>query len=243
MTSALVAGLAVVTALLAVLVAGLLRSHAEIIRALHDAGVTLDPDGDDAHEHDHAGASGGAVPTLVGRGGGQPARSPALVDVNGTSPLGGNVHVALEGTSRRTLLAFLSSTCTTCRGFWDTFSEPSVAIPGQARLVIVVRDVDAESPSALADLLAPHITTVHSSKAWDDYEVPGAPYFVLVDGSAGKVVGEGTATRWDHVRNLLEQSMGDVLHLNQGEREAFVDAELRAAGIEPGDPSLYPDQI
>jgi len=33
----------VVLALLAVLVAGLLRSHAEILRALHNLGVDLDP--------------------------------------------------------------------------------------------------------------------------------------------------------------------------------------------------------
>src|SRR5262249_30067024 len=36
--------LATVVTLLGVLVAGLLRSHAEIIRSLHDLGVNLDPD-------------------------------------------------------------------------------------------------------------------------------------------------------------------------------------------------------
>lgn len=46
--SAVVAALAVVTALLSVLVVGLLRSHAEILRALHDLGVNLDDD----HDHD-----------------------------------------------------------------------------------------------------------------------------------------------------------------------------------------------
>ena len=39
-----VATLVVVVALLALLVVGLLRSHAEILRALHDLGVNLDPD-------------------------------------------------------------------------------------------------------------------------------------------------------------------------------------------------------
>jgi hypothetical protein len=240
-TTALVAGLALVTGLLAVLVAGLLRSHAEIIRALHEAGVTVDPDAvavDDAHDH---GAVPSAVPVL---GRSRPATGgPALADVNGTSPLGGAVHVAVEGTRRRTLLAFLSTTCTTCRGFWKTFSEVELAVPGQARLVVVVRDPDAESPSELAKLMAPHITTVQSSQAWADYQVPGAPYFVLVDGAAGKVVGEGTATSWQHVTNLLEQALGDVMHRNQAEREAHVDAQLKAAGIEPGDPSLYPGQV
>ena len=39
----LVTLLAVVLGLVVVLVAGLLRSHAEILRALHDLGVDLDP--------------------------------------------------------------------------------------------------------------------------------------------------------------------------------------------------------
>ncbi len=39
----LVALFAVVLALLALLVAGLLRSHAEILRALHQLGVNMDP--------------------------------------------------------------------------------------------------------------------------------------------------------------------------------------------------------
>ena len=41
--SVLVVLLTAVVALLAVLVAGLLRSHAEILRALHDLGAGLDP--------------------------------------------------------------------------------------------------------------------------------------------------------------------------------------------------------
>ena len=40
----LVTLLAVVLALLTLLVAGLLRSHAEILRALHGLGVDMDPD-------------------------------------------------------------------------------------------------------------------------------------------------------------------------------------------------------
>ena len=41
--TALVVTLAVVVALLVVLVGGLLRSHAEILRTLHDAGLAHDP--------------------------------------------------------------------------------------------------------------------------------------------------------------------------------------------------------
>ena len=49
---ALAVVLSVVVLLLAVLVAGLLRSHADILKALHELGVGVgEPSGDDAHDH------------------------------------------------------------------------------------------------------------------------------------------------------------------------------------------------
>ena len=46
---------------------------------------------------------------------------------------------------------------------------------------------------------APHLLTISSTEAWDDYSVPVAPYFALVDGRRGVVVGEGAANSWDRV--------------------------------------------
>ena len=98
----------------AVLVAGLLRSHAEILRALHDLGVDLDPR-----------TPTGAAPSRVGRprrcaarSCGAP-RSPAGpgapgVDVAGTTPGADAVSIAVAGTDHLTLLAFLTSGCRTC---------------------------------------------------------------------------------------------------------------------------------
>jgi hypothetical protein len=74
-----------------------------------------------------------------------------------------------------------------------------------------------------------------STETWQDYKVPGAPYFILVDGRQGRVVGEGTATSWDRVQHLIGQAAVDT------HDERTVDRDLRAAGIEPGDPSLYPE--
>lgn len=235
MTAAAVGGLALVVVLLTVLVAGLLRSHAEIIRALHDLGISLDPEVDRAHAE--AVAAGTATERAVRRA--APVRSTGPVDITGTDLDGGAVRVAVTGVPRRTLLAFLSSSCLTCRAFWTALREPEVPVPGDARLVIVVRDRDAESPAALLDLAAPHVPTIHSSEGWDAYQVPGAPYFVLVDGERDAIVGEGTATSWEHVRNLLGQALADASLVGGAAREAKVDGALRAAGIEPGDPSLY----
>jgi hypothetical protein len=75
-----------------------------------------------------------------------------------------------------------------------------------------------------------------SSTAWTDYNVPGSPYFVLVDGRIGRVRGEGTGATWEQVKNLLRQASDDA---DDSSRETRIDRELQAHGIEPGDPSLY----
>lgn len=238
MTTAVVVGLVVVTALLAVLVAGLLRSHAEILKALHDLGVNLDPD--------DAGAHGAGVTTGLGNSiaNGVPGRRPPsdgvrVVDIDGESPAGAAVHVSVLGTRSPTLLAFLSSTCLTCRTFWAAFSEPGLDVPSDARLVIVTQGSEGESPSAVAELAPPHLTTVLSTNAWIAYDVPGAPYFVLVSPD-GDVLGEGAATTWDHVRGLLGRAQADALHLGQRDRELLVDETLGRAGIDPAHPTVRP---
>jgi len=217
----LVTLLAVAVGLLSLLVAGLLRSHAEILRSLHELGVDLDPAGRPA---------AGAVSTSRG------ASAGTVADVSGQDPAGAPQHLAVAGVAHSTLLAFLSSTCLTCRDFWDAFGDPSLEVPNDARVVVVTRGVEAESPGAVRKLASPLVHTVMSTEAWHDYNVPGAPYFILVDGPRGAVIGEGTATTWERVQNLIRQAVVD------NNEQRTVDGELRAAGIEPGDPSLYPEQ-
>ncbi|MEY2460747.1 MAG: hypothetical protein QOG30_2577 [Acidimicrobiaceae bacterium] len=219
----LVTLLAVAIGLLALLVAGLLRSHAEILRALHELGVDLDPDG-------RASATPAAVSAT------RRASASAVADVSGQDPDGAPQHLAVSGVAHSTLLAFLSSTCLTCRDFWEAFSDPSLVVPNDARVIVVTRGVEAESPGAVRKLASPLVHTVMSTDAWQAYNVPGAPYFILVDGPRGAVIGEGTATNWERVQNLIGQAVVD------NSEQRTVDRELRTAGIEPGDPSLYPEQ-
>ena len=246
----LVTLLAVVLALLALLVAGLLRSHAEILRALHGLGVDMDP----AH------ADGAGVSTSVGaptiRSAEVPKRpSRGGVDVVGTSPEHDAVSIAVVGARHLTLLAFLSSGCGSCLAFWDVFRDGGpIDVPGDARLVCVSKDPSEESIASIRRL-APHdIPTVMSSKAWADYDVPVAPFFVLVDGESGEVIGEGAANEWSQVQSLLHTALDDAGMLDRkgnlkgarrgkpradATREARADRDLLAAGIRPGDPSLY----
>ena len=242
--------LGVVLALLAVLVAGLLRSHAEILRALHGLGVDLDPQ--------HAPGAGGVstpVRSPVVRSSQVPNRpGRAGVDVAGTSPGADAVSIAVAGTDHLTLLAFLTSGCVTCSVFWDAFADHGLEVPGDARLVIVTKGERAESPSSVYRLAPDSVPVVMSDDAWEAYDVPVAPFFVLVDGETSAVVGEGAASNWEQVTSLLHTALGDAGLLDrrgrlkrgarprmsaEAMREARADRDLLAAGIEPGDPSLY----
>ena len=53
--------------------------------------------------------------------------------------------VGVVGAPEPTLLAFLSSGCLTCREFWETFADPSLDVPGGARLVVVTMSPEDES--------------------------------------------------------------------------------------------------
>ena len=256
MTAAIVS-LGVVVALLAVLVIGLLRSHADVLRALHDLGVGEDQLAGSARPSRLARSLGDpAVRTVDGVAAPGPSSALGrLFDVTGVSPGGGAVRVGLEGSPGTTLLAFLTAGCSTCQDFWRAFgTDEADRVPGHGtRIVVVTRGPGEESPGAVAELAPSRVTTVMSSQAWDDYDVPGAPYFMLVDGSRG-VVGEGASASWGQVVDLLGKALADAgiepgrapragwsrRDLLRGRaREERADRELEAAGIEPGSPELY----
>src|SRR5262245_406615 len=239
----LVTLLAVVLGLVVVLVAGLLRSHAEILRSLHDLGVDLDPG---ASPQAPDGQRLRSVPVT----GGPPKRAQ---DLAGATPSGDAVSIAVAEVRHLTLLAFLTSGCATCLEFWSAFGEaPAPELPGDARLVIVTKGSEAESVAALQRLAPTSVPVVMSTDAWTAYDVPVAPFFVLVDGSSNTIVGEGAAGTWAQVTSLMTQAVADAGLGRRGRRphapgrpagdamrEARVDRDLLAAGIVPGDARLY----
>ena len=56
-------------------------------------------------------------------------------------------------------------------------------LPPSIRVVVVTKGPDWESPAAVAERAPLGIQVVMSTGAWSDYEIPGSPYFVLVDGA------------------------------------------------------------
>jgi hypothetical protein len=220
---ALVAVETVLLVLLVVLVAGLLRSHAEILRRLGPG------------EAQAAGPPPGPASGAV-----RPARRRPAPPLSGVSPSGDALALDFgRSAGQLTLLAFLTSGCGTCAGFWETLAEPR--LPDGVQTVIVARGSERESPARLRELAPAEIPVVMSSAAWEEYEVPGAPYFVLV---SDEILGEGMAGSWQALASLVRDAVGeerDQLRVSAGElRTRRLDETLAAAGIGPGHPSLYP---
>ncbi len=222
--------LAVESALLLVVivfVVGLLRSHAEILRRL-------------------AAFEGGGAVSTAAPDGPPPTAMPAS-DIAGQTPEGDSAKVRLAPGSPTTLLAFLSSGCGTCAPLWEAIRDGEPA-PAGARLVVLTKGVEHESPSLLRSL-APGRTVLMSTPAWGDYEVTGSPQFVLVDGPSGRVAGRGSAASWEQLIALVERALADaelrpasaaVATGATQERAARVGATLAEWGIAPGHPSLHP---
>lgn len=306
----LVIGDTVLVVLLGLLVAGLLRSHADILRALRDLGA---PVGDPAAPGDptsagathrgpganralggdvgHGGHGPGAPVPFRRAGDGTLQMGPPLPegrgshvghDVSGETPSGDAVAVAVLDVPQATLLAFLSSGCTGCAQFWDALQGGGAGrVPAGVRPIIVVKGPEAEHQAAVRQRSTGSVPVVMSSDAWGDYEVPGSPFFVLVDGPSGRRLGEGTAASFEQVLGLVSRAMAEgpagvaeaagragaaaeghpggaavgraggavgerparqILDAGRDSPER-VDAELRAAGILPGDPSLHPHAV
>lgn len=231
--------LAVAVAFLTVVMFGLLRLYAEMIRGLNRAGIFLDGGAASAGHSDGLDITEGpASPDTAG-----------AYDLVGTSPGGGRTKVSVTGVDRLTLLAFLSSACRTCERFWEAFAEPGLRLPGAGtRLVIVGQDPEYEAQAVFAELVPAGVKAILSSAAWEDYSVPGSPYFALVDGGTDRVLGSGTAPSWEQMRSMLARALeadGDERsrpygRVSTGEREQRADAALHAAGIGPDHPDTDP---
>jgi hypothetical protein len=228
--SAIVSVETVLLVLLLVLVAGLLRSNAEILRRLAswEAGESTGP----------------RIPAP----GAAPVRAPGApaAALTGPTPAGGAVSLDFAAAGGApTLLAFLSSGCGTCAGFWEALGARP--LPPAVRAVVVTHGSERERPARLRELAPPGMPVVMSSQAWRDYGVPGAPYFVLVDGA---IRGEGVATTWDALISLVGDAIEDARESDPAARPSArgtarahrVERTLAAAGIGPEHPSLYPSR-
>jgi hypothetical protein len=199
--TALLAVESVVLVLLALVVVGLLRSHAEILRRL-----PADPDtaGSTTAPRDHQTTA--KTPMIPEHLPAPRADQTPVVTIAGDTLDGG--QLAIDPGKTDTLVAFLSSGCLTCKTFWDALQPGRrKPLPGDARPIIVVKDSAFESPSRLRELAPPDLPVVMSSQAWGDYNIAMSPYFLFVSG--GTVRSEGAASSWEQVSSLLKDAYED----------------------------------
>jgi hypothetical protein len=246
MIVALVSAETVLLAVVLVLVVGLLRSNAELMRRLGRAADETTP-GSGGQNRVAAARLPDGVPLPAASSAGRatsarrassPSRAARAAPIAGTTPDGDAIKLDFDGATEPTLLAFLSSGCASCGEFWETLAQPLLA--EHVQTVIVTHGPDRERRARLRSLAPDGVPVVMSSQAWDEYGVPGSPYFVLVDGA---IAGEGVATTWPALSSLVNDAIEDQLDARAPTRAQTIEATLAAAGIGPGHPSLRPETL
>ncbi|MGA8727089.1 MAG: hypothetical protein WB565_18805 [Acidimicrobiales bacterium] len=136
---------------------------------------------------------------------GQPVPWPA-VDLEGVTPGGAPIRVALDETSGPVLLAFLATRCDGCETFWNGLRASGPLAEFRSIEVVVVTKAPPSADAGEVERLAARLGSVPivmSDTAWAEYRVSGYPFFVLVDPAARKVVGETVAFGMDDVLALV----------------------------------------
>jgi hypothetical protein len=133
-----------------------------------------------------------------------PATTPA--DLDGVTPDGVPVSVAVVGATDPVLLLFLSATCLGCLDLWAGTDELRDGLPAALRLVIVAKGPDDEDPAAIRALAPVDTDVVMSSQAYRDYRVGGAPFLVVVAGA--EVRTEGVAWGIEETCRATRSALG-----------------------------------
>jgi hypothetical protein len=190
--------------------------------------------------------------------------------IQGHRPGGGATAIDLSrGRRDGTVLTFLSAGCVSCGEIWEaiTTGAEDLGTLGIGRVVIVTKAPGEEDPVRIQRLANGFGDVVMSSEAFADYAADFTPYFVLVKPS-GEVAGVGTAQSWEQMLAMISEATLDEAFAKRltprrgilamarrwgsrpgsrveapAEQAARAEAELAAAGIGPGHPSLYPDRV
>jgi hypothetical protein len=121
-------------------------------------------------------------------------------DIRGSDLSGAAVELSVaDPVPDRRALLFLTSSCGACIQLWDC----AAPVP---RLTVVVPDRATESIRDLTRLAPSGLELVLASSAWFDYEVPGAPWLVVVE--SGLVAYECAPVSWDGVAEVLTAGRG-----------------------------------
>jgi hypothetical protein len=119
----------------------------------------------------------------------------------GVTPGGDPVRVE-TGPGTRVVVAFLTSTCTTCGTFWAALAaDRGGGGAAGSPMVVVTPDPTTEDRRAVSRLAPASAPVVMSTDGWIDWGVSGSPFFVVV--ADGIVVAEGVAHDWAGMLALI----------------------------------------
>jgi hypothetical protein len=131
-------------------------------------------------------------------------------DVVGQRPSGERIEVRIDQVDGPVLLCFLHIRCEGCMGFWLGLRDGAGdGLPDGVSAVAVTKGPGSVDPSGVERAAAglSRVPVVMSEEAWTDYHVSGYPFFVLVDPTAGVVIGETVGFGWGEVRSMIEASL------------------------------------
>jgi hypothetical protein len=139
--------------------------------------------------------------------GGLAGRQPwPAVDIVGVTPSGEHRRLSVDSASGPVLLAFLTTNCDGCDGFWDGLRDGAESpLPEGVEVVIVTRGEGAVDRSEVARVAEgiESVPVIMSDQAWSDYHVLGYPFFVVVDAPSRSVVAETVGFGWADVAALV----------------------------------------
>lgn len=126
-----------------------------------------------------------------------------VAPIDGRSPDGVPCTVPVGGDDRL-VVAFLTSSCTSCRPFWAGGAGGRGRGPEQPpTMVIVTPDPETEDRAEVARRRPDGVPVVMSTATWLAYGVRGSPFFLVVAG--GVVRAEGFASSWAELMELIDE--------------------------------------
>jgi hypothetical protein len=144
-----------------------------------------------------------------------PAQRMPASDIVGERPSGEPVEILVGRFEGPLLLCFLHVNCDGCDEFWHRIGDGAAdhgaadhAADGLPEGVAVVAVTKGPGSVDRAEVVraargVSRVPVVMSDQAWRDYRVSGYPFFVLVDATAGTVIGETVGFGWSDVQSMV----------------------------------------
>lgn len=121
----------------------------------------------------------------------------AVASIAGLTPDGEPVRIATDA-GTRVVLAFLTSSCTTCATFWHGATDTA---GGPPFMMIVTPDPTTEDRREVARRAPGSLPVVMSTDTWLRFGVRGSPFFVML--ADGLIQAEGVAMSWAELVEMI----------------------------------------